>query len=136
MTFQLSVSDAQLQLRSSPGEVYSEESLDPSEPEALPTLTTKRGGEGLLVFVHFVYSVKREQERVRLRWNLKSAAAAFERLTVCFRMHAHTPCAHFVLYPLAVFAGEDENGQRDVQNKMCFFFLFSSKTLFPGGTDT
>lgn len=91
VTFQLSVSLTQ-NSNSSQLQGYSEKAWIQVRHHTASTDYKKRRKE-FGVFVYFVYNVKKEQGRVRL----KSAASAFQLLTVCFCMHAQTPCARLLV---------------------------------------
>ena len=101
--------------------------MDPSEAATVDYKQRQRE------FGAFVYNVEKEQGRVRLRESLKSAASGFECVAVCLRVRVSSLPAHIYSYThwQRVPRG-DEDGQKDVQNKQVFFFLFSLKH-FSGG---
>lgn len=121
VTFQLSVSLAQTPNSSQVQVRFILRKPGSERGGALPTLSTKRGGESLVVFVYFVYNMKRRQGRVRLHESLKSAASGFEHLAVFLCVCARTPCAHLLVPIGRVCRGEMRMGRKkNVQNKQFF----------------
>lgn len=69
----------------------------------------------------FVYNVKKEQGRARLYECLKSAASGFERLGVCFSVHALTPYAHLLVPIGSVCQRETRMGRKMFKINSSFF---------------